>query len=617
LLKSKELVYKKKIGNLTKIKDDILKTYDDLERTRLAYETNEKESQSQKGKYEEACTEPKGALGAMKNMLRTGDASQRIEKYHQKWETAQLNSTNARNEYLVYIDLINLQNQQYYDDDCPKLMKAIDDNYYESMTGIYEMLNNLHVDYSEELNNGIKVIQESISQINREADNKLFLTQNDLFFKKPEPFVYEPYGSDNISNIILNDTTKHELSMLLEVFNKQLISIEQNIEKSKRELKGIEQLILVYSDKPSFGNADESINQRDEVKEQLDKLNKDREIYSFIVNKLKGIGVELERPVIISSNHKKAKALYSFEATQSDQLSFSEGEVMTVLEQEGNGWIKAQIGPKIGLVPENYVKILENNADKQSGSVSSLNSSKVSAAAAAVTANIVKRKPVQKASSSTSLSKASITSVVALFDYNASDSTELSFKTGDVIEIIKTSNSTEKVENQWWTGRNKSTGKTGQFPVVFTKGWDGKSKSTKAAPKEKVLKVKALYNYDATCEGELSISVGDIITVTNKNTGSLSWWEGTGPKGHGQFPSAYVEELNDSANTTKKAPVEKKKLKKVRALYDYEAQNPDELSFKANDIIEITEETNTSDDWWMGRLNSQVGLFPNTYIENI
>lgn len=48
--------------------------------TRLAYETNEKESQSQKGKYEEACTEPKGALGAMKNMLRTGDASQRIEK---------------------------------------------------------------------------------------------------------------------------------------------------------------------------------------------------------------------------------------------------------------------------------------------------------------------------------------------------------------------------------------------------------------------------------------------------------------------------------------------------------------------------------------------------------
>jgi len=46
--------------------------------------------------------------------------------------------------------------------------------------------------------------------------------------------------------------------MSLEVFNKQLISIEQNIEKSNRELQGIEQLIKVYSDKPTFGNAEDS-----------------------------------------------------------------------------------------------------------------------------------------------------------------------------------------------------------------------------------------------------------------------------------------------------------------------------------------------------------------------
>jgi len=102
--------------------------------------------------------------------------------------------------------------------------------------------------------------------------------------------------------------------------------------------------------------------------------------------------------------------------------------------------------------------------------------------------------------------------VVALFDYNASDSTELSFKTGDIIEIINTGNNDkEKIENQWWTGRNKTTNKTGQFPVVFTKGWDGSSKSkasktSSSHQKEKVMKVKALYDYEATCEGELSIS---------------------------------------------------------------------------------------------------------------
>jgi flagellar hook-basal body complex protein FliE len=612
LLKRKELGYKKKIANLAKIRDEIFKTYGDLERTKQAYDTHEKDSQNQKSKYEDACTEPKGALGTMKNMLRSGDSAQRIEKYHQKWEASQINSANARNEYLLYIDLINLQNDQFYDIDCPTAMKSIDDNYYESMSSIYDMINNLCIDYSNDLNKSISNIQDSIRKINREDDNAMFITQNDIYFKKIEPFTYEPYGSDSISSIIFNESTKHQLSMCLEVFNKQLVTIEQNIDKSNRELQGIEQLIQVYSDKPSFGNAEESINQRNEVLEQLEKLNKDKEIYSTIVNKLKSIGVELERPVIIGSLHKKAIALYNFTAESGDQLSFKENDSITVLEQQGNGWVKAQIGPKIGLVPEEYIKIIDSS-NKSLNSTNSTNSLKPITTI---------KKQVSKTPSNISLSKLNVSSVVALFDYNASDSTELSFKTGDIIEIINTGNNDkEKIENQWWTGRNKTTNKTGQFPVVFTKGWDGSSKSkasktSSSHQKEKVMKVKALYDYEATCEGELSISVGDIITVTNINTGSSSWWEGTGPKGHGQFPSMYVQELTGNSKTLN-SKVEKKTCKKVRALYDYTAQNPDELSFKAYDIIEVTEDTNNSNDWWMGRLNSQVGLFPRTYIEKI
>jgi len=67
------------------------------------------------------------------------------------------------------------------------------------MSGIYEVLTNLHVDYARELDNSIKVIQDSISKIDREADNTMFTTQNELYFKKPEPFVFEPYGSDNVN----------------------------------------------------------------------------------------------------------------------------------------------------------------------------------------------------------------------------------------------------------------------------------------------------------------------------------------------------------------------------------------------------------------------------------
>lgn len=71
------------------------------------------------------------------------------------------------------------------------------------MSSIYDMLANLHVNYSKELNISIKAIQDSISKINREDDNTLFINQNELYFKKPEPFVFEPYGTDSVNIMIL------------------------------------------------------------------------------------------------------------------------------------------------------------------------------------------------------------------------------------------------------------------------------------------------------------------------------------------------------------------------------------------------------------------------------
>jgi len=60
----------------------------------------------------------------------------------------------------------------------------------------------------------------------------------------------------------------------------------------------------------------------------------------YLFDKLIFVLVEFERPVIISSLRKKAKALYDFDAIQSNQLSFKEGDVITILDQDGSGWIK-------------------------------------------------------------------------------------------------------------------------------------------------------------------------------------------------------------------------------------------------------------------------------------
>jgi len=55
---------------------------------------------------------------------------------------------------------------------------------------------------------------------------------------------------------------------------------------------------------------------------------------------------------------------------------------------------------------------------------------------------------------------------------------------------------------------------------------------------------------------------------------------------------------------------------KVRALYDYEAAESDELDFKAGDMFEKLEDEDEQ-GWCKGRKDGKVGLYPANYIEVI
>lgn len=53
--------------------------------------------------------------------------------------------------------------------------------------------------------------------------------------------------------------------------------------------------------------------------------------------------------------------------------------------------------------------------------------------------------------------------------------------------------------------------------------------------------VQALYDFEGEGSAELSISEGEILTVTRRDVGE-GWWEGTNKQGQtGLFPAAYVK----------------------------------------------------------------------------
>ncbi|KAH8117763.1 SH3-domain-containing protein [Phellopilus nigrolimitatus] len=55
----------------------------------------------------------------------------------------------------------------------------------------------------------------------------------------------------------------------------------------------------------------------------------------------------------------------------------------------------------------------------------------------------------------------------------------------------------------------------------------------------------------------------------------------------------------------------------ARAIWAYNesGQDPDDLSFRVGDVIELVAETNA--DWWTGKFNGRQGLFPSNHVEKI
>ena len=51
---------------------------------------------------------------------------------------------------------------------------------------------------------------------------------------------------------------------------------------------------------------------------------------------------------------------------------------------------------------------------------------------------------------------------------------------------------------------------------------------------------------------------------------------------------------------------------RVVAVYTYQAQRDDELSFTVDNIITVLDRSDS--DWWRGQLHGRIGLFPSNYV---
>jgi hypothetical protein len=240
---------------------------------------------------------------------------------------------------------------------------------------------------------------------------------------------------------------------------------------------------------------------------------------------------------------------------------------------------------------------------------------------------------------------------VALYAYQSGEPGDLIFEAGEKIIVTKK-------DGEWWTG--KIGDQVGVFPYNYVESASSvteaaglqrqdsvqqnsmvaeimaeqtdsvsnpkqKPKRTKSIVKKdksgkKMEIAKVLASYEATSKEQLSLQQGQMVIVRKKT--ESGWWQGEVGKGKkrevGWFPASYVQLLEGVGGGS----TEKKSTSSVSddvqgesftAVYDYNGQYEDELSFKAGDVIMVTNKDDAN--WWQGTLGDKAGVFPSNYVE--
>ncbi|CAB4422908.1 unnamed protein product [Rhizophagus irregularis] len=129
---------------------------------------------------------------------------------------------------------------------------------------------------------------------------------------------------------------------------------------------------------------------------------------------------------------------YSYDASEDNEMSLLEGEIIRDIIQLDEGWWRGTSadGSRSGLFPANYVEIIENVSEQ------------------------VEEVEAEQQQTVDSVQEQHTAKAIALYDYSASEENEISFSDGDIITDIEFSS------EGWWSGKAPD-GTVGLFPANY------------------------------------------------------------------------------------------------------------------------------------------------------
>ncbi|XP_026187010.1 F-BAR and double SH3 domains protein 1-like [Mastacembelus armatus] len=401
--------------------------------------------------------------------------------------------TEIRNEYLLLLAAVNAHHQHYYTNELPRIMKQMDGDVYDDLRSHFTLLCGTEMDTCLSTHKQYSRMWDSISKVTRERNVQQFLQESVSFSQTPE-FSFQPALRDKVFSLqdvhaseaegcLVKEAKKwvtkaakdykiithgeRALQMLKERLKvlsgetglnveQKIAEVQDSIRKAKLSRVKAEARLALLSDSVTgielwLNNAMNQAEEELERERRLSEQRKSTEDFSEDEFELTDFeddenGDIFADPVSASGvcvYPAACRVVYSYQASQADELSIMEGEELQVIEDgDMEDWLKAcNSCGQVGYVPERYVQFLYLPAE-DAGQLDSSFSSTSSTG-------------LKEKAGSRGLAR-------ALYSYQAQSAEELSFQEGALIHLICCRHG--EVDDGFWEG--ELNGRIGVFPSL-------------------------------------------------------------------------------------------------------------------------------------------------------
>ncbi|XP_051933719.1 F-BAR and double SH3 domains protein 2-like isoform X3 [Hippocampus zosterae] len=498
----KEQQLKKIIDQLSGIQAELQESVKELAKAKKKYYDCEQVAHAVR---EKADIEAKSKLALFQSRISLQKASVKLKA---KRSDCNSKATQARNDYLLTLAAANAHHDRYYHTDLLHCIQALDGRIYEHVKDYLIALCRTELEASEATHNTFQFLLDKSTRIIQEFNQQLFMQENPVFHKAHD-FQFQPSECDKSRQLEseMGTTEEHSLNKEARKWATRVAREHKNIIHYKRSLEECESHGMPPTEQGrsdlemKIEESKENIRKAETIKLKAEaRLDLLRQVGVAVDTWLKSAmnqvmeelenerwanctshdpslsgTVDLEREdgdeceenmeVFDDSSSSPSgtlrnypltcKVLFSYKASQPDELTIDEQEMLEVIEDgDMEDWVKARNKTgQVGYVPEKYLQfpasnsllsMLQSLATLDARSHTSSNSTEPELLSGCVNGD------------------ANMVYVRALYDYEGQAEEELSFSEGAVIRLLSRDTQTD---DGFWEG--ELNGKVGVFPSVL------------------------------------------------------------------------------------------------------------------------------------------------------